>query len=300
MLREVPIGWDWQVYVEMFLAGIAAGAYLTAMVLELMGRGRSPIARTAHLIAMPLALVATMLLVAKLERPDRFWHMVIQSEMLPAPMLKWWAPISAGSWGLMAFSGLAFVSFVDALVARDWFGLGPWRPGRTLHGSILGKLLAIVAIPLTLFVGGYSGALLSVTALRGWTDTVFIGPFFLAITGATGVAFLLLVEAFRRAAPRDELRGLERAGLLMVAWQMVMLVILAISLGGAIGFFLTSFRTVAAAILGTVLGLAALLALLLKLPGADGLRYVVASGMILASGLLLRYAVVMGPQHAID
>jgi polysulfide reductase chain C len=152
MLRDVPIGWGWEVYVEMYLAGIAVGAYLTAAILEFYGRGNSPIARAAHLISLPLILVATFLLVWKLERSERFWHMIIQSEQIPMPMFKWWAPISIGAWALMAFSAFTAVSFIDALIVRDWFRLGPWRPGRLLHGSLLGKIWMAGGAPLALFV----------------------------------------------------------------------------------------------------------------------------------------------------
>ncbi len=43
--RANEVHWDWLVYLEMFLAGIAAGAYVMAAILSLLGRGRSPLAR---------------------------------------------------------------------------------------------------------------------------------------------------------------------------------------------------------------------------------------------------------------
>jgi formate-dependent nitrite reductase membrane component NrfD len=303
MLREVNIGWGWEVYVEMFLAGIAVGAFLIAMLLEFFGRGRSPIARTGHLVALPFALIATVLLIYKLERQERFWHMVIQSENIPLPMFKWWAPISLGTWGLMIFSAFATVSFIDAIIDRGWLRLGPWHRRRTLHGSTFGKIHAAAGIPVALFVGAYSGALLSVTAVRGWVDTVMIAPFFVAISGATGAAFLLLVEAIRTRAPLDEVEGLARANLLMTIWQLIALVAFAISLGGALTYFLSSPSTIVAAIVGTLLCIVA--PLLLFVPGLlrfDTTRYVsygISASLILVCGFLLRYVVVMGPQHAI-
>jgi formate-dependent nitrite reductase membrane component NrfD len=300
MLREVDIGWGWEVYVEMFLAGIAAGAYLIAMILELFGRGRSPIARAAHTISLPLVVAATVLLISKLERPERFWHMVIQSENIPRPMFKWWAPISLGTWALIAFTGFTGVSLIDAIIDRGWLRLGPWRRGRTLHGSrIVGKLWALAAIPVALFVAGYSGALLSVTAVRGWVDTVFIGPFFIALSAATGVAALLLIEAFRRRSAPEEVAGLERAGTLFLLWQFALLIVFAISLGGALGFFFSSLRTIAAIVIGLALAIVALLLLQHRVVRSPGWRLGLAASLVLISGFLFRYFVVMGPQHAI-
>ena len=56
--RETLLHWNWLVYLEMFVAGTAAGAYVTATFLELLGRGRSPLVRTAHLLAFPLMALA--------------------------------------------------------------------------------------------------------------------------------------------------------------------------------------------------------------------------------------------------
>ena len=94
--RANPVHWTWLVYLEMFLAGVAGGAYVAAAMLELSGRGRSAAARTGHLIAFPLVLLATLLLIVDLSRPERFWHMVLMNERL-LPILKPWTPISLGT-----------------------------------------------------------------------------------------------------------------------------------------------------------------------------------------------------------
>ena len=95
--RVNHVDWGALVYLEMFVAGIAAGAYATAAILELFGRGRSPIARAAHLLTFPLMAIAGLLLIVDLSRPERFWHMMVQSKTL-FPMLKPWSPMSLGSW----------------------------------------------------------------------------------------------------------------------------------------------------------------------------------------------------------
>ena len=300
MLREVSIGWGWEVYIEMFVAGIAAGAYIVAMILEFYGRGRSPVSRAAHLMGLPLILIATALLVLKLERSERFLHMVVQSENIPVPMIKWWSPISIGSWGLMIFSMILTISFIDALVDRGFLKIGPWRTGFTVHGSLAGKVLAVPGLLAALFVAGYSGALISVTAVRGWVDTVFIAPYFLALSLATGVGALLLVEAIRRIAPVDERSGLNTLGTLAIVWQLLLLIVLAISLGGAMSFFLSSARTIIAFIVAVIMALAAAALLYLRLHPSDQIRVGTGAGLMLISGLLFRYAVVMGPQHAIE
>jgi formate-dependent nitrite reductase membrane component NrfD len=300
ILREVEIGWGWEVYVEMFAAGLAAGAFLIAMLLEFYGRGRSPIARTAHIITVPLLLVATALLILKLERSERFWHMVIQSENIPLPMLKWWSPISIGAWGLMIFSGLATISLIDALIARGYFSVGPWRRDNTLHGGRFGWLFAIPATLSALFVAGYSGALLSVTAVPGWEDTVFIAPFFIGVSAATGAALLILIDAITKKAPLDEIESLTLFGTISVAWQIVLLIILVVSLGGALSTFLGSVRTAVAFVTAIILAVISAVLFYVKLHPSDQVRLGTGATMLLVSGFLFRYAVVMGPQHDIE
>ncbi|MEX2425183.1 MAG: NrfD/PsrC family molybdoenzyme membrane anchor subunit [Thermomicrobiaceae bacterium] len=300
MLRDNPIGWNWEVYIEMFAVGIAAGAFLIAMLLELFGRGRSPIARTAHLITPPLALLGTALLIYKLERSERFLHMIVQSENIPWPMFKWWSPISFGAWILMAFSLVATISFIDALVDRSWFRAGPWYRGHTIHGSILGKVVAVIGILLALALAAYSGALLSVTAVPGWDDTIFISALFLGVSAATGAAMLLLLHAIFGHAPLDEVDSLTQFGSMAVIWQLFLLIVVAISLGGAMSFILSSTRTIIAAAVAVVLLLIALPILYLKVLPSDTLRLGLASSLILVSGFLIRYTMVMGPQHAIE
>ena len=46
-VRLNPVHWDWLIYMAMFSAGVAAGAYLVAALLEAFGRGRSSLARVA-------------------------------------------------------------------------------------------------------------------------------------------------------------------------------------------------------------------------------------------------------------
>src|SRR5438105_2144933 len=161
--------WDWLVYLEMFVAGIAAGAYMVAALLEWGGRGRSPLARSAHAIAFPLVALAGLLLAVDLSRPERFWHMVIQSNTM-LPMFKYWSPMSFGSVLLLLFGAITFVSFVDFLIGRGLFGLGPWRSETTLHGSVLGRIWALLGLLAGFGIAAYSGILLSATNIPGWGD----------------------------------------------------------------------------------------------------------------------------------
>ena len=296
--RANPVEWGWLVYLEMFVAGVAAGAYATAALLEANGRGRSPVARTAHLLAFPLISVAGLLLLVDLGRPERFWHMIIASEVF-TPIIKPWSPISLGVWLLLVFGFWTFVSFVDALVARNRLTLWGWRADRTLHGSPVGLVWSLIGAVLAFFLGSYSGVLLNVTNFPGWGHSIMIGAMFVATALVTGMAAVLLIEALRRQTDWGDVAGVERATVVLVAWQLLLVLAFVITLGRAgLPVFFTGGSLVAiliAVALGIVVPL--ILGAPIANPRVHAGRVALFAALILVGGFLLRAAVVMGPQH---
>jgi protein NrfD len=294
VIRENSVHWDALVYLEMFIAGLAAGAYVTAALLELLGRGRSPVARTAHLISFPLMALAGILLIVDLDRPERFWHMIVMNQAF-LPMFKPWSVMSLGSWLVLLFPAFAFVSFVDAVIARRVFTMGGWRPDRTLHGTPLGLVWSIIGGLLALAVGAYSGVLLSATNFA-WANSPLIGALFVATAIMTGMAAVLLIEALRGATDPSDLRGLSRATTAAIIWWIVLLVLFVATLGAGVSVFLTGaplLAIIGAAVLGGILPL------ILLAMGASSRRPSMAAlvaVLILVGGLLLRYGIVMGAQ----
>jgi len=80
--------WQWLIVFYFFLGGIAGGAYFLAVLIDLFGDPADrPLARLGYLVAFPLSVVCGVLLIVDLYRPERFWHMMLQSETL-RPMFK--------------------------------------------------------------------------------------------------------------------------------------------------------------------------------------------------------------------
>ena len=292
--RTNVVHWTWLVYLEMFVAGIAGGAFVAATILELTGRGGSRAARTAHLIAFPLMAIAGLLLIVDLNRPERFWHMVVMNERL-LPMLKPWSPMSLGTWLILLFSGFSFISFLDALIARRLFRLGGWRYDRTLHGGPLGVAWSAIGALLGLGVGIYSGVLLSVTSIPGWAQTWMIPAVYVATAMTTGVAAVLLVEALQGHADPDVL-GLADASAWLIGWWLLTVIIFMVTLvGGGAGLFLTGIPLLA--ILAGVV-LAGIVPLVLRAfrPIERTGTLALSAALVLVGGFLVRYAIVMAPQ----
>src|SRR5262249_13612457 len=136
--------WGHYIIWHFFLVGPAAGSYAGACMVRLGGYEPSRrAARPDYDLPAALVAVAGVLSVARVVRRERFWHMLIQSNTF-RPMLKWWSPMSAGSWALSAFGAFSGVSFAAAVVEDDWFGLGRFR--RITDRLTRGKVGALMAL----------------------------------------------------------------------------------------------------------------------------------------------------------
>ncbi|MBX5489674.1 MAG: polysulfide reductase NrfD [Chloroflexi bacterium] len=292
--RANPVHWDWLVLLEMFVAGVAGGAYVAAVILEVSGRGRSPAARTAHLLAFPLMALATLLLIVDLARPERFWHMAVMNERF-LPMLKPWSPMSLGTWLVILFTLFAFVSFVDALIARRLFTIGGWRYDRTLHGTPLGLAWSLVGGLLGLAVGIYSGVLLTVGNFPGWGQTWMIPAVYVSTAMITGVAAVVLIQAL--VGPTDaDVVSLADANVWLIAWWLVNVVVFLLTLvGGGAAIFLRGVPLIAILVAIVLAGIVPLVLYALRPISLKG-NLVLSAVLVLVGGFLMRYGIVMGPQ----
>jgi formate-dependent nitrite reductase membrane component NrfD len=281
--------WGWWIVLYFFFGGIAAGAYFSAALLELVGEPQDRAAiRVAHLITFPLLAICGILLTVDLHRPERFWHMIVQSERI-VPMFKWWSPISIGTWALLLFSAIAFLSFVDALLEQG-------RGRAVLHRGALGVVWALIGSLIGFFFASYTGVVLGNSNFPVWRDSPWIGALFMVSAASTGVAATLLVLLMRRPRPLGTRHKLEEVDNYARLLELVLIVVFVATLGS---FAFPFVRNPLGAVLlwGGVVLLGILVPLGLHfLRGLGTTRVVVAGLLTLLGGLLLRYVVVMVPQ----
>jgi protein NrfD len=281
--------WRWLIIGYFFVGGIAGGSYMLAVLIDLFGdTDDRPLAGTAYGIAFAAVAVSGVLLTADLGRPERFWHMLLQSKT-GWPMLKPWSPMSLGAWGLLFFGGVTFLSLLAALAEAGrlpWRGLVRLRPP-----GALGTLVAIVGVLLGLFIAGYTGILLSVTNRPIWADTWLLGLAFLISAASISAALLILVAQSHGRSSRAA-RALGRFDRWVLVLELVVLVALVASLGAVARVWLSVWG---GALLGVVLvGIIAPLALLRRGLGAAA---PVAAILVLVGGFLLRVVLVLSSEH---
>lgn len=291
--------WEWWLVWYFFLGGLAAGMYFITALVELVGTPRDrAMVKATYYLAFPLSLVCGVLLILDLGRPERFWHMLVQSET-GRLMFKSWSPMSVGAWALMIFGGLSFLSFLGVLAEDGRLGLGRFQTlARTLHHGPIGIGFTLLCAAVGFFIASYTGVLLTASNQPFWSDTPLLGGLFLASAAATGTAVLLLV-CLPSAAP-ESLARLEWVNSWALGLELLLLVIFLASLGTLATPLLSSSYGKMLLVVTGLVGLLIPLGLRMVLRGAGGKWVtVVTSLLILIGGFEMRYSMLMAAQHVV-
>jgi formate-dependent nitrite reductase membrane component NrfD len=229
-------------------------------------------------------ILSPILLIMDLGRPERFYNML--------RIVKLRSPMSTGSWALAIFgvlSGLiaAAQAARDGLLGRDNILV------RLVKTFIPDRLLSVVALPVGLYVGLYSGILLSATSVPMWArNFLLMGPTFLSSglsTGLSAISFILHLGDWGERRTLEALRRTERITLLIEGG------LLAASLArmGRWGKPLYSKKLAPLFLGGAILG--GILAPFALLSGRETRgKSLLTSVLALLGGLALRFAMIEG------
>ena len=284
--------WTWWILFYFFIGGIAGTALFLAALLDLFGRPADrPLVRLGYYVAFAGALVSGFLLTVDLNRPERFWHMLIQSNT-GVPMLKSWVPMSVGSWGLLLFGLFAFLGALGALGeeprAPQLLRSAPVRflrrRGPAIAIGVLGSVFG-------LFLAGYTGVLLAVTNRPIWADSTLLGLLFLLSGASTGAATLILLGIWRRVGHPASLNWLAWFDRRIVVLELLVLILFLASLGSVVRVYLSWWGVF---LLLGVVGIGMVGPLLLDRKREPGRAHLVTSAsLVLLGGFLLRLVVLM-------
>ena len=166
-----------------FLAGLSGGAQVLATLLDVArGSAAAGVVRSGRLIAMLAPVIGSVLLIADLHTPKRFYNML--------RVFKRTSPMSIGSWILSAFSGFSGLTLIGDLL--------PGRPGKAA------RLLQVPAAAAGAGMGSYTASLLSATSTPLWAASPrALSVRFAASSIATAAAALSLCTG--RASLRRDL-----------------------------------------------------------------------------------------------
>ncbi|MBO0778534.1 MAG: polysulfide reductase NrfD [Ktedonobacteraceae bacterium] len=276
--------WSWEIMLYFFLGGLAGGSSLASTVAHLFGSEEdTSLVRAGRYVSLVSIIISPILLIKDLGRPERFVHML--------RVLKLRSAMSLGTWGLTTF-GLLCGLTAGHQMAMD--GLLDWFAGLSkIMKALPVKATESVGSIFGLFVGSYTGVLLSSTAVPIWARARHIlGPLFLTSGLSTALASLSLILSLGRGN-RQTMEKVERAELAVMATELGLISALPAVLG-SLARPLLQGRTAVLFGAGTIGGglllplLARLGWKLTKKPTPRGLN-IGASLLVLAGGLVLRY-----------
>lgn len=277
--------WTWWIVLYFFVGGIAGTALFLAGLLDLWGRPADrPLVRLGYYAAFVGAVVSGFLLTVDLNRPLRFWHMLIESNT-GLPMFKSWVPMSVGSWGLLGFSLFAsLAALAAASEARPDIRPLQLAPVRALRKRGPSLVVAALGGVFGLFLAGYTGVLIAVTNRPIWADSDLLGLLFLVSGASTGAATLVLLGKWRRAGHPASLEWLSWFDQRILVLELLVLILFLVSLGSVASVFLGWWGLL---LLVGVVGVGIVWPLLLEH------RPVRSAAAVLVGGFLLRVVVLL-------
>lgn len=286
--------WKWLVIGYFFLGGISgSSAAIAAFANAMAGSRNANLSRTATYVAFVSLVPCPVLLILDLGRPARFLNML--------RTFRTSSPMSLGSWGLTLYGAL--LTLLTLAQVRDDLIRATAGPALN-RGSRDRQLLAGSCGVAGLFVAGYTGVLLSATAVPLWSKRpALLGPLFLSSAMASGAAAVSLANALLQAPETDAEESLLRfeavasmaEGSLLATWIMALGPIAKPISTGLLGYVARE------GVLGAGIALPlALSAFASRLPRRRRAASVAAAALTLAGGFALRFAVVEGGRLSAD
>ena len=293
--------WAWYIILYFFIGGIAGTAFLLSSLLYLSAgptdrpTARSadqPLIRLGYYVAFIGAVLSGIILTIDLDRPLRFWHMVIQNHT-GLPMFKFWVPMSVGVWGLALFGVFAFLGALSSFSEeRPNIRLLQSVPIRVVRRRGPSIAIAVLGSIFGLFLAGYTGVLLAVTNRPVWADSSLLGLLFLVSAASTGAATMLLLAAWQRAGHPASIRWLSWFDQRVLLLELLVLVIFLLSLGSVARVFLSWWGVL---LLVGVVGVGIVAPLVLQRTHRIGSfrHHARAAMLVLLGGFLLRVVVLL-------
>ena len=184
------ITWGALIYVYLWLAGMAGGAYFAAFLFDrFTGGGNKKLLRLATYLGIPLAVIGVILLIVELGQPIRFWHLLATFSVS--------SPMSMGTWILMVWVFAAVIMVVLWWAER-------FLSEEVAHGlrQVTG-LLSWIGVVSAVLLMSYTGVLLAVSSQPLWSGTVLLPSLFVASAVSTGVAALIITALIATAITKS-------------------------------------------------------------------------------------------------
>jgi len=312
--------WGTPLFLDLWMAGMAGGAYFAAFLIYLFGADKEKrLLKLATYIGVPLVLLGVLAIIIDLGEPLRAFNMYVGLRPWSwqvvsgsgAASLRAWppsiafhpiSPMSLGGWILVVWSVTAV-----ALIAL-WFAEtaeSPEQPGGFLRqvADLLRplvpatKALTWIGFVFAVLLMAYTGVVLSASSQALWQATFLVPPLFVVSAISTGVAALMIavqLTGAREGVPT--MAQLRKALAVLIIIQLVVLAgfLLWTGAAGVVGPLISGtlglFFWVGVVLLGLLIPLG------LEFSALKGRAVLASPALVLLGGLVLRAVVVIGGQ----
>lgn len=210
----------WGIYIVnfVFFIGISYAGTLVSAVLRVTGTGwRTPITRMAEVIAIVGLMIGGLMPFIDLGRPDRVFSLFIYGRLL-SPLV--WDILSIITYFFACSIYLYLPLIPDLALMRDSLGKDASPIRRKFYTFLAAgwkntleqkkwlekgmRLMAVIIIPVAIFVHTVVSYIFSITLRPGWNSTIY-GPYFVIGAIFSGTAAILIVMVvFRKLFHLEE------------------------------------------------------------------------------------------------
>lgn len=226
MAQYTKIIWPWEIAVYLFLAGLSAGALISAVLVKWRS-GDDPkedgIIKAGALLACPAISVGLGLLILDLGKPLSFWLLMVYFNLNSV--------MSLGVILLSVYSFLtaifALIVFKDELLASDLTGwaVKPIMPLVLAVVQRAGKAFDWIMLALAVCIAAYTGFLLSVLVAKPLMNGAALPLLFLVSGISSGIAACIVtgLTLFKSTVQQGNLKYLASIDAKLVPMELVIL-----------------------------------------------------------------------------
>ena len=218
------MAWSWAIYLYLWMAGMAGGAFFAAFLAErFAGLTNKKLLKMSTYFGIPLAIIGVILLIVELGQPIRFWHLFTEFDVA--------SPMSMGTWIL-----LVWIIIACAMVVLWWAQSNIFKSANGAVGTLINGLGWIELI-FSVLVIAYTGVLLAVSGQPLWASTAFLPALFVASAISTGVALLIMTSLIGRSVPNRIIGRLAEADAIVIGIELLVMIgyIIWLAISGMMG-----------------------------------------------------------------
>jgi molybdopterin-containing oxidoreductase family membrane subunit len=203
-----PMMWGLYITLFMYFVGLSAGGLIVASAGRLFGATRlKPVVRLAVIEATVAVMIAALLLLPDIGRPDRVWHL-LRYPNLTSPLV--WDLTIVTVYFLISATYVWVYTRADLARRGSLLALGTGTsPADERRDERMKGLLAAVGLPSAILLHSITAWIFGLQISRGFWYSAIMAPLFIAsaLVSGTGLMILLalVVRRIGRVAFRNEL-----------------------------------------------------------------------------------------------